>query len=133
MLSAMSSSIISLRLIDIAPRSIHRWTNERKGEEGIGIKLGKDQNVGRHEMLEVLRQRFEARMWQNVTGGEATGGLEKGTPSLEQVKQCQRWLNKRGRGDQAKCAESFAIHGVWNAARLHTDKTLQMCGRCGEK
>ena len=37
-------------------------------------------------MLEVLRQRFEARMWQNVTEGEATGGLEKGTPSLEQVK-----------------------------------------------
>ena len=116
MLSAMSASIISLRIIDIAPRSIHRWTNERKGEEGIEIKLGKDQNVGRQEMLEVLRQRLEARMWQNVTEGEATGGLENGTPS-------------QGRGDQAKCAESIAIHSVWNAARLHTDKTLQMCSR----
>ena len=132
MRSAMSASIINLRLIDIAPRSIHRWANERKGEEGIEKKLGEDQNVRRREMLEVLIQSFKTRMWQNVTEGEATGGLEKGTPSLEQVKRCQRWLNKKGRGDQAKCAESIAIHGVWNAARLHTDKTLHICSRCGK-
>ena len=63
-------------------------------------------------------------MWQNVTEGEATEGLEKGPPSLEQMNKCQRWLNKVGRGDQAKCAESIAMHGVWNVARLHKDKTL---------
>ena len=84
--------------------------------------MGKDRSIGRQEMLEVLRQRFEERMWQNVTEGEATGGLKKGIPSLEQVKKCQRWLNKKGRGDQAKCAESIAIRGVWNVARLHKDK-----------
>ena len=86
MLSAMSASTISLRLIKIPPRSIHRWTDEKEGEEGVEIKLGKDQNVGRQEMLEVLRQRFKARMWENVTEGEATEGLELGTPSMEQVK-----------------------------------------------
>ena len=111
MLSAMSATIVSLRLIDIGPRCIHRWTNERKGEEGMQIKLGNDQHVGRQELLGVLSKGFEERMWQNVTEGEATGGLEKGTPRLEQMKKCQRWLNKVGRGDQAKCAESIAIHG----------------------
>ena len=87
MLSAMSASIISLRLIITAPRSIHRWTDEKEGEEGVEIKLGNDQNVGRQEMLKVLRQRFEARMWENVTESEATGGLERCTPSMEQVKK----------------------------------------------
>ena len=85
-------------------------------------------------MMSVLNKSFEERMWENVTEGEATGGLQRGTPSLEQIKKCQRWLIKKGRGGQAKCAESVAIiHGVWNTARLHKDKTLQMCSRCGKE
>ena len=133
MLSAMSATIVSLRLIDIAPVSIHGWTNTRKGEEGMQIRLGKDQHVGRQELLGVLSIRFEERMWQNVTANETTEGLEKGTPSFEQMKKCQKWLNKVGRGDQATCAECIAIHGIWHAARRHNDKTLQMCSRCGKE
>ena len=72
-------------------------------------------------------------MWQNVTEGDATGGLEKGTPSLEQMQKCQRWLNKKGRGDQATCEGPIATHGVWNVARLHKDKTPQLCSRCGKE
>lgn len=72
-------------------------------------------------------------MWKVVTQGEATGGLELGSPSLEQVKKCQQWLIKKGRGDQAKCAEPIAIHSVWNAARLHADPVLQQCSRCGKE
>ena len=59
MLSAMSETIVSLRLIDIGPVSIHGWTNRRKGEEGMQIRLGKDQNVGIQDLLEVLSKRFE--------------------------------------------------------------------------
>ena len=103
MLSAMTASIFSLRLVKIAPMSIHRWTDEKEGENGVEIKQGKDHNVGRQEMLEALRQRFESRMWENVTAGEATGGLELGTPSLEQVKKCQQWLTKRPRRPRKMC------------------------------
>ena len=74
MLSALSASIISLRLINLAPRSMHNWID--KSKEGCDIKLGTDQNIGRQELLEGLRSRFETRMWANVTQGEATGGLE---------------------------------------------------------
>ena len=45
MLSAMSASIISLRLINLAPRSMHRWAG--KSKERVEIKLGKEQNIGR--------------------------------------------------------------------------------------
>ena len=65
MWSAMSASMISLRLVKIAPRSMHRWTEGTEGEEGGEIKLGKDQDVGRQEMFEVLRKRFESKMWEN--------------------------------------------------------------------
>ena len=133
MLSAMSATIVSLRLVDIEPVSIHGWTNNRKGEEGIQIRLGKDQNVGRQDLLEVLSKRFEERMWQHVIAGEATGGLEKGMPSFELTKKCQKWLGKVGRNDQAKCAESIAIHGIWNATRKHSDNTLQICSGCGKE
>ena len=40
MLSAMSATIVSLRLIDMEPVSIHGWINNRKGEEGMQIRLG---------------------------------------------------------------------------------------------
>ena len=79
MLSAMSASIISLRLINLAPHSMHRWTD--RSEEGVEIKLGAEQNIGRQELMEGLRSRFETRMWKHVTQGEATGGLELGTNS----------------------------------------------------
>lgn len=50
MLSAMSASIISLRLINFAPRRMHSWTV--KSEEGVEIKLGAKQNIGRQELME---------------------------------------------------------------------------------
>ena len=40
MLSAMSATIVSLRMVDIEPVSIHGWTNNRRGEEGMQIRLG---------------------------------------------------------------------------------------------
>ena len=107
--------------------------DKKEGGKGVGIKFGTDQNIERQELMERLRQRFETRMWENVTPGEATGGLELGTPSLEQVKKCQQRFIKKGRGGQAKCSESIAIHSVWNAARLHPYPSLQICSRCGKK
>ena len=62
MLSTMSATIVSLRLIDIALVSIHGWTNTRKGEEGMQIRFGKDPNVGIQELLGVLNIRFGERM-----------------------------------------------------------------------
>jgi len=50
------------------------------------ITLGDDPNVGRQDLLEALITRFEERMWRNISSGEATGGLEKGIPSMEQAK-----------------------------------------------
>ena len=132
MLSAMSATIVSLRLIDMEPVSVHGWINNREGEQGMQITLGDDSNVGRQDLLEALSTRFEGRMWRNISSGEATGGLEKGIPSMEQAKKCHKWMRKTGRRDQARCAESIAVHGVWNATRAHADKKLQMCERCGE-
>ena len=110
MLSAMSATIISLRLIEMEPVSVHGWISNRVCEDGMQIKLGDDPNVERQDLMEVLSTRFEERMWKNVTEGEAAGGLEKGTPSIKPAKKCHKWLRKVGRRDQARCAESIAIH-----------------------
>ena len=131
MLSAMSATIVSLRLIDMEPVSIHGWISNREGEQGMQITLGDEPNVDRQDLMDTLSTRFEERMWRNVSHGEATGGLEKGIPSMEQAKKCHKWMRKTGRRDQARCAESIAIHGVWNATRAHADPKLQICVRCG--
>ena len=133
MLSAMSATIISLRLVDMEPVSVHGWISNREGERGMQITLGDDPNVDRQDLLEALSTRFEERMWRNISSGEASGGLEKGIPSMEQAKQCHKWMRETGKRDQARCAESIAVQGVWNATRAHADKKQQMCGRCGEE
>ena len=92
MLSAMSATIVSLRLVEMEPVSVHGWMSNRKGEEGMQIRLGHDQNVERQDLMEVLSTRFEERMWKNVIEGEATGGLEKGIPSMEIAKKCNKRL-----------------------------------------
>ena len=119
MLSAMSATIVSLRLVEMAPVSVHGWMSNRKGEEGMQIRLGDDQKVERQDLMEVLSTRFEERMWKNVTEGEATGGLEKGTPSMEFAKKCHTCLRKIGRRGQARCAESIGSMG-YGTQHVHT-------------
>ena len=131
MLSALSASIISLRLVNVVPKNIHDWIDNEDGGGNIRLDTA-NQNVGRQELLDGLRCRFEARMWTKVTQGEATGGQEKGTPSLEQAKKSQSWLVMKGERQQANCLEPIVLHSVWNAARLHAGPTLRQCKKCGE-
>ena len=103
-----------------------------RNDEGRSVKLeASKQHIGRLELMDGLRDRFESRMWTNVTHGEAIGGLEKGTRSLEQAKKCQHWLRRKGKGDQARCLESIFAYSVWNAARLHVDPALRQYRGCG--
>ena len=69
MLSAMSATIVSLRLVEMEPVNVHGWMSNRKGEEGMQTRLGDDQNVERQDLMEVLSTRFEERMWKHVTNG----------------------------------------------------------------
>ena len=59
--SALSACIISLRMVNVAPRNIHDWIDKRDG--GHSVRLDKEnQNVGRQELLDGLRSRFETKI-----------------------------------------------------------------------
>ena len=72
MLSAMSACIISLRLIDIAPRSIHDWID--KSSRGQSIRLDTaNKNLARQEMPQNSHSRFETVMWEGNRKGSIWG------------------------------------------------------------
>ena len=85
----------------------------------------------RREMLSNFAERFEEVMWRNVTEGESTGGVEKGTPSIEPAKKCHKWIIRKGMQQQANCLEAVVTHTVWNATRASADPQFIKCRRCG--
>ena len=61
MRTGLSACIISLRLVNVIPMSIHDWIN--RNDKGRSVKLDTpNQNIRRQELLESLRCRFETAM-----------------------------------------------------------------------
>ena len=77
MLSAMSATIISLRLIEMEPVSVHGWISNREGEQGMQITLGDDPNFERQDLMEALSTRFEERMWKTYPVAKRQEGLKE--------------------------------------------------------
>ena len=71
--------------------------------------------------MDILTTRYADLMWSKVTPGEATGGLEHGTPCLEQAKKCHTHLVRCGKQQQANCLEAVVGHTVWNAGRAKSN------------
>ena len=119
--------IISLRKIGLLPAEPDKWycTHEKVWIEVDGsIAWMKD-------VMEILTIRYADLMWTKVTPGEATGGLEHGTPCLEQAKKCHAHLVRCGKQQQANCLESVVGHTVWNAGRATSVPENAKCRRCG--
>ena len=74
--SALSVCIISLRMVNVIPRSIHDWID--KNDEGRSVKLDTAfKNIGRQELMASLRCRFETDMWKKVTPGKPRMGSKE--------------------------------------------------------
>ena len=80
MRSAMPVCIVSLRRVLFYPRSPEEWVDEACGSMKIDVE---EEGVARKNLLDNIAERLGMVMWMNVTKGEATAGLGKGTLSLE--------------------------------------------------
>ena len=88
MRSAMSACIVSLRKIGLLPAEPDKWFCTR---DKLWIEV--DGTIAwRKDVMDILTTRYADLMWTKVTPGEATGGLEHGTPCLEQAKKCHAHL-----------------------------------------
>ena len=70
--------------------------------------------VTRNIILRNFEKRFETLMWTGITKGEATGGIEEGTPCLATAKRCHTRMIRQGKMQQANCLEAVVAHTIWN-------------------